>query len=172
MRSDDPPQRRPRTTRATTRAPSANGVVIESELARLPLGRVATRRLALLVLRAEGAGRAHMAITFVTPARIARLHRRFLGKRGDTDIVTLEHARSAPGAPLVGEIYIAPAVARANAQAFGVPWRDEMARLVVHGVLHALGWDHPEDDRRSASPMWRRQEALLRAARRAGVMAR
>ena len=40
--------------------------------------------------------------------------------------------------------------------------REELARLVVHGTLHVLGHDHPEDDSRLRSPMWRRQERLLR----------
>jgi probable rRNA maturation factor len=39
--------------------------------------------------------------------------------------------------------------------------REEIARLVVHGVLHALGHEHPEDEARTTSPMWRRQERLL-----------
>jgi probable rRNA maturation factor len=42
--------------------------------------------------------------------------------------------------------------------------REEIARLVVHGTLHVLGYDHPEDESRTASPMWRRQERLLAAA--------
>jgi len=35
-------------------------------------------------------------------------------------------------------------------------------RLVVHGMLHVVGHDHPEDDSRYRSPMWKRQEQLLR----------
>ena len=62
-----------------------------------------------------------------------------------------------------GDIYIAPDVARRNATAHGVSIREELTRLVVHGVLHVLGYDHPEDETRYASSMWRRQERLLRA---------
>ena len=40
--------------------------------------------------------------------------------------------------------------------------REEVARLVVHGILHVLGYDHPEDETRETSDMWRRQERLLR----------
>jgi probable rRNA maturation factor len=134
----------------------------------LALGRV--RALAELVLRRERAGAAAISIQFVTPRVIARLHAVHLGVRGPTDIVTLEHARDVPGAPVVGEVHIAPAVAAENAARYGVSARTEVARLVVHGVLHALGWEHPEGDARIASPMWRRQEALLRAAHRSGVI--
>lgn len=138
---------------------------------RAALPRRAITGLATRVLRAEGVRHAHLAITLVDRLRIARLHRRFTGVPGVTDIVTLEHAH-APGAPVVGEVFIAPAVATANARALGVPAREELARLVVHGVLHSLGWSHPEGAQREASPMWRRQETLLRAARRAGLLDR
>jgi probable rRNA maturation factor len=40
--------------------------------------------------------------------------------------------------------------------------REELQRLVVHGVLHVLGHDHPEDESRYESSMWKRQERLLR----------
>jgi probable rRNA maturation factor len=36
-----------------------------------------------------------------------------------------------------------------------------MARLIVHGVLHVLGYDHADDESRTASPMWRRQERIV-----------
>jgi probable rRNA maturation factor len=62
---------------------------------------------------------------------------------------------------VIGDIYIAPAVARANALEHGVPVREELARLVVHGVLHVLGYEHPEADARTKSPMWKRQERVL-----------
>jgi 3-methyl-2-oxobutanoate hydroxymethyltransferase len=65
------------------------------------------------------------------------------------------------GIPVIGDIYIAPDVARANARRYDAGLREELARLVVHGVLHVLGYDHDEDEARHASPMWRRQERLL-----------
>jgi probable rRNA maturation factor len=134
----------------------------------LALDRV--RSLAELVLRRERVGPAAISIQFVTPRVIARLHEAHLGVREPTDIVTLEHSRGVPGAPVVGEVHIAPAVAAENAARFGESTRTEIARLVVHGVLHALGWEHPEGAARTASPMWRRQESLLRAAQRSGVI--
>jgi probable rRNA maturation factor len=44
-----------------------------------------------------------------------------------------------------------------------VPIREEVTRLVVHGVLHVIGFDHPEGEERRASPMWRKQERLVRS---------
>jgi probable rRNA maturation factor len=67
---------------------------------------------------------------------------------------------------VVGDVYIAPDVARTNARSEGVSVTEELARLVVHGTLHALGYSHPEGSReeRAGSPMWKRQERLLRRA--------
>ena len=72
----------------------------------------------------------------------------------------------ADGAPVVGDVYIAPSVARVNARLSGVTVREELARLVVHGTLHVLGHDHPAVGR-ERSAMWRRQEHLLARAREA-----
>ena len=66
-----------------------------------------------------------------------------------------------PGGALGGDVYVAPEVARENARRHGAGVREEVARLVVHGVLHVLGNDHPDGEARTTSPMWRRQEALL-----------
>jgi probable rRNA maturation factor len=45
----------------------------------------------------------------------------------------------------------------------GIPLREELIRLVVHGTLHALGWDHPEGPGRTRSAMWRKQERYVEA---------
>src|SRR3972149_3868430 len=44
-----------------------------------------------------------------------------------------------------------------------MPLAEEMVRVLVHGTLHALGYQHPEDHRRTRSRMWRRQERYGRA---------
>lgn len=167
MPDGDPPQ-----GRASARLPGhlRTDVTVTRSAVHVPLALGRVRALAEFVLRRERIGAAAISIQFVTPRAIARLHEAHFGMRGPTDIVTLEHARDVPGAPVVGEVHIAPAIAAANAAQYGERARQEVARLVVHGVLHALGWEHPEGVARTASPMWRRQETLLRAAQRAGVI--
>jgi probable rRNA maturation factor len=69
---------------------------------------------------------------------------------------------------VVGDAYVCLDVVRAQAAAHGVPLREELCRVVVHAMLHAVGHTHPEGPGRERSPMWRRQEQLLaRATRRA-----
>ena len=132
---------------------------------------VATSRLAECareVLRAEKARAAMISVTLVSNARIAALNWRHLRHRGPTDVLAFALAR-APRGPVMGDIYVAPAVARSNAVRLGLGVREELVRLVVHGVLHVLGHDHPAGTAREASAMWRRQERLVGRLRKAGV---
>lgn len=152
---------------ARTRGGAASlTVAVTAVGVRTPVSVARLARVARLVLRAEGERAAMLSVTLLDDAAMASLNAKHLGQRGTTDVISFGFRRE-PGAPLVGDVYIAPRVARANATAGGVGVREELARLVVHGVLHVLGYDHPADERREASPMWRRQEALVRRARRA-----
>lgn len=136
-------------------------VQVATEQVRIPVARGRVERVVVSVLRAERVGEAEVSVTFVTNRRMAALNRQHLGHAGATDVISFGFAPVAEGAPVTGDIYIAPAVARRNALAHGAGIREELLRLVVHGTLHVLGHDHPTDDARTTSPMWRRQERLL-----------
>ncbi|MCE2903250.1 MAG: rRNA maturation RNase YbeY [Gemmatimonadetes bacterium] len=113
------------------------------------------------MLRALKVSRAMLSITFISARAMARLNRTHLGHAGPTDVITFALGAD-PGGVVMGDIYVCPEVARRQATAHGVGYREELARLVVHGTLHACGWEHPDDEARTTSPMWRRQERLLR----------
>ena len=129
---------------------------------RCPLSRPAAAELARRVLRAEGVRGAALSVAFVGRRRIRSLGRRYLGRDRDTDVI----AFALPGAPgiVVGDVYVSPEAAARAARRFGVGTREELRRLVVHGILHVLGYDHPEGEERTSSAMWSRQERLLRRA--------
>jgi probable rRNA maturation factor len=112
-------------------------------------------------LRAMRVPRAMLSITFVSARASAALNRKHLGHQGPTDVITFALGTD-PGGVVIADIYICPDVARVQAGEHGVGVREELARLVVHGTLHACGLEHPEDDARTTSPMWRRQERLLK----------
>lgn len=144
------------------------GVSVTFAGVRTTVSRARLARLATAVMRAERARDIELSLTLVTAPVIARLNAKHLGHRGATDVLAfrLETNGSRAQAMVAGDVYVCPAVARRNARRFGVSVREELERLVVHGILHALGWDHPAGDGRTASPMWKRQEALLRRWRR------
>jgi probable rRNA maturation factor len=135
-------------------------VVVDADGVRVPLSRQRVAAIARIVLGAERIAAAQLSITFVNNRRITALNRRHLNHGGSTDVISFG-LTSVPTGPIVGDIYIAPDVARRNAIAHGVSIREELTRLVVHGVLHVLGFDHPNGSGRDRSPMWRRQEELV-----------
>lgn len=147
-------------------AAGALSVGVACEGLRTPVAALRIADAVRRVLRAEGVRAALLSVTLVSPSAMARLNRRHLGHAGATDVIAFGFAPT-PGAGVVGDVYICPKVARANARMAGCGVREELLRLAVHGTLHVLGWDHPEDRARESSPMWRRQEVLL-----AGILRR
>lgn len=93
-----------------------------------------------------------LSLTFVERAAIAELNETHMGKTGPTDVLSFPIEDASAGQPPVrepggppldlGDIFICPAVVEENAVEFGVPFRAELHLMVVHGVLHILGWDH------------------------------
>ena len=141
-------------------------VAVSATGIRAPLPRQHVVEVVRSVARAERVRDALVSVTFVSARRIAELNRRHLGHSGSTDVISFAFKPARASEPLVADIYIAPAVARRNAERHGVPAREEIVRLVVHGVLHAVGYDHPEGMGRMTSAMWQRQEELLRRLHR------
>jgi probable rRNA maturation factor len=139
-------------------------VDVTAEGVRVAVARARVVDVVERVLRAEGVRDALLSIAFVSDREIAALNWRHLRHRGPTDVIAFGFAPGARGGPVIGDVYVAPGVARRNAAEHGRGVREETMRLVVHGVLHVLGYDHPVDESRYDSPMWRRQERLLRAA--------
>ena len=138
-------------------------VDVSTDGVRIPISRTRVAALAEGVLRRERVRNALLSIAFVTDRRIAALNRDHLGHAGATDVISFGFAPAHASRVVVGDVYIAPEVARRNARDHGRGVREELMRLVVHGVLHVLGYEHPEDEARYASPMWRRQDRLLRS---------
>jgi probable rRNA maturation factor len=142
-------------------------VFAADEQADLPIDLEASVRLTRAVLTDRGIrGDAEVSLLFVDEATIARLNKTFLDREGPTDVLSfpieddLEPVGRFPdsggigpgieggtGPPmLLGDIVICPAVAARQAVEHAVGVDDELALLVVHGVLHLLGMDHVESD--------------------------
>ncbi|HUL71310.1 MAG TPA: rRNA maturation RNase YbeY [Gemmatimonadales bacterium] len=143
--------------RIGSRGGAGDSVMVGGRVLPLPPGRI--RRVAQAVLAGERR-RAMVSITFLGPTAMRRLNRRYLGHDRATDV--LAFPLLGPDGGLAGDVYICRAVAAREAQARRIPEREEVTRLIVHGVLHVLGYDHPTGPRRTASKMWRRQERYVR----------
>lgn len=118
------------------------------------------RRAVHATLAAAGApGDGEISITFLAEDEVRDLNRRYLAADRATDVLAFQLG---DGDELLGDIYIAPEVAGRNACEHDVAVEEEVLRLVVHGILHLLGHDHPEGDERGESEMFRLQETVVR----------
>jgi probable rRNA maturation factor len=124
-----------------------------------------------------------LAICLVTNAEMTKWNRAYRGKKEPTDVLSFAaeetgHARkkrgrqrrrgerpsldfvgsSTPRASYLGDIAIAPAVARRNARRYGREFSEEMRILILHGMLHLKGYDHEND----SGQMNRREQRLRR----------
>ncbi len=134
------------------------------------------------VLVAEGVkGEAELSVLFVDEKAMADLNQRFTGKESPTDVLAFpideepaeggrspDSAGSGPGwmpkepaqlPVLLGDVVICPAVAQRNAPEHAGTYEDEIALLLVHGILHLMGMDHV--DEQEAEAMERREKELL-----------
>ena len=138
-------------------------------------------RLARMVMEEQGVrGDAELSMLFVDEKAMSDLNERFLGRTGPTDVLAfpmddelIESGRQpdqggrGPGSPaepsdapiLVGDVVICPRVAERQAREHVISLDDEMTLLVVHGVLHLLGFDHEEEE--EATVMERRERELM-----------
>ena len=112
--------------------------------------------LARDTLAAEGLDAVELSLSFVDEAEIEELHVRFMDEPGPTDVLSFPldpDDVDERGVRVLGDVVIAPAVAARN---HPDDPEQELRLLVVHGVLHLLGYDHEGDDERAE--MWARQE--------------
>lgn len=126
--------------------------------------------LAQLVMREERLpADSEVAIVLIDSDEMARYNELYMHESGPTDVLSFPIEDGAPGAPPeraeegppvnIGDVFIAPDVVRANADRSEVPFEDEFALMVVHGLLHLLGWDHRSED--DATRMEARERELL-----------
>ena len=122
--------------------------VVLSDRQDLPADHAGLTDLAVRTLRAEGAGPVELSVSLVTEREMADLDGRYLGDPDPTDVLSFTMDEDG----LLGDVVICPAVAvRQNPDL-----EAELRLLLVHGILHLLGYDHEEDEERRA--MWARQE--------------
>jgi rRNA maturation RNase YbeY len=104
---------------------------------------------ARILLRELGHPESELSISLVDDAEMAALNRRFRGEAGPTDVLSfslLEGDHAEFRGQLLGEVVIDVEVAarQANRLEHGVD--DEMTRLLIHGTLHLLGYDHQREE--------------------------
>jgi probable rRNA maturation factor len=106
---------------------------------------------------------AELSILLVSDAEMRKLNRDYRGKDRPTDVLSFAQQEGPGGAPagLLGDVVVSVDTAKRQAAERGATLPREAERLLVHGVLHLLGYDH-ERSAAEARRMQRRERALAR----------
>lgn len=115
---------------------------------------VALTRLCRFVMRRMRLHPAtELTVRLVEPDTIATLNEQWMGKKGPTDVLSFPMDELTPGRDdeespegYLGDIALCPQIAEQQAPAAGHSTSDEVDLLLVHGILHLLGYDHAEPD--------------------------
>ncbi len=157
-------------------------VFVADEQTAHPVDPLRWARLAEQVLLDQGVrGDTELSVLFVDEQAMADLNKRFNSTEGPTDVLAFpideepseggrspDSGGSGPGATpaettdmptLLGDVVVCPAVAFRNAPAHAGTYDDEIALLIVHGILHLLGMDHQDDE--DAEAMEAKERELL-----------
>ncbi|HKK21295.1 MAG TPA: rRNA maturation RNase YbeY [candidate division Zixibacteria bacterium] len=99
-------------------------------------------------------------LVFTSDARLRQLNRMFRKKDKSTDVLSFNIDDPVSDESVFGEIYISVPTAQRQASDYGAPLSEEILRLVCHGFLHLLGYDHHEPSEEKI--MKRREDRYLR----------
>jgi probable rRNA maturation factor len=106
---------------------------VESKL----LNKIAHRALEVL-----GLSKVELSIVLVSDAQIRRLNKLYRNKDKPTDVLSFPIGEKVNGWLILGDIVISVDTAKRQAQELGYSLEEELKRLLVHGLVHLLGYDH------------------------------
>lgn len=106
------------------------------------------------VLKGEKKNIIDLSVVFLGKEKIKKLNREYRKKNRPTDVLSFLYDERE------GEIVICPEEVRRNAKKYGTAFNKELAHVLIHGLLHLLGYDH-EKTRKEAQIMEKKEKYYL-----------
>jgi probable rRNA maturation factor len=123
------------------------GITVLNKQRQLQIDRKAAALFCAALLQSLKQEKCALSIVFVSTREIQFMNRRYRGRDYATDVLSFFYGRERiEGMRFLGEILISPAVAADQAIRYGVTSEKELRKLLVHGTLHLLGYDHETDE--------------------------
>lgn len=144
-------------------------IQIENRQRKQKIEKLALRRVARRILGASGCPDAELSVVIVDDAQIRVVNRDYLQRDKATNVISfaMQEGEGAGVAPqLLGDVVISAETAARDALEAGLPFASELYFLLLHGILHLLGYDHERCSAAEAERMEEREReifALLRA---------
>lgn len=124
-----------------------------NNLVKTPIDKGFLKKIATKVLKGERKRKMDLSIALVGPARIKELNKKYRKKNKPTDTLSFLYDD-------FGEIVICPNEIKKNARKFKAAFKKELTGVLIHGVLHLLGYEH-ENDKIKAAQMESKENQYL-----------
>lgn len=92
----------------------------------------------------------NLSIAFVSPLEIQKANKKYRGKNKPTDVLSFgieDSSYSLPTTHCQLQLMICPEVVKKNSEKFGVTFKYEMSKILIHGILHLAGYDHEASEK-------------------------
>ncbi len=130
-------------------------------LTKVKIDRKALTAVAKKVLKSENIKLKGLSVVFLGSGEIRKLNKKYRGKNQPTDVLSFNQDCNFPfSEEELGEIAICPQQVKKNAERLGEKFKKELSRVLIHGILHLLGYDH-EKNVNEARRMEEKQEYYL-----------
>lgn len=135
----------------------------KTHLRRIVVRTATIRRLTQLILVEAGQPAADLSLSLVGKTRMRTLNRQYRGRDYPTDVLAFPMEQiGSPATVFLGDVVICVPVAIGQAARFENTADQELLRLLIHGTLHLLGYDH-EESTREAMRMQRKERRIVKA---------
>ena len=127
------------------------------------------KKIARKILKDEGKKKFQLSFVFVNEEKIKELNRRYLKKDRSTDVLAFPAQKNKSQAfkigssekiQFLGEVVICPQKVKKNSKRFKVAFKKELTRVLIHGALHLLGYDH-QKNQKAALKMKQKEDYYL-----------
>lgn len=120
----------------------------------------AIRKVCEKALKAEKVRRdAVLSLSLVSEDHIEMLNRKYLDSEGPTDVIAFPMGEESKDGYLLGDVLVCPEIVEARKEQYSVKRGKELEYVIVHGVLHLLGYK--DDDEEGFSKMCERQREIV-----------
>jgi len=131
-------------------------MILVTNLSKIVIDGNLLRRVAKIVLKGENREKAELSIVLVGSEKIKGLNKKYRGKNKPTDVLSFVNVLCAD----LGEIIICPEAVKQNSKKYKSDFKKELTRVLVHGILHLIGYNH-EKSKKEADIMDKKTEEYL-----------
>ena len=135
-----------------------------NNLSTIPVDKEFLKKITEEVLKKEKKNNLEVSIAFLNQRKMRELNKKYLRRNYPTDVLSFSFSKKEQAKPRIknifGEVIICPEKVLKNSRKIGADFKKEMARVLIHGTLHLLGYNH-EGKEKESKTMRKKEEYYI-----------